>query len=112
MPTRNINSTAEQDAFVVRIIQIDIDQAPLTESLRIIKSALDRAHQSEGVPIAPIDAIVIMKLFAGRSQDLADVEAIVESGVDREILEEAVLKAAPDLEPRLGRLFHNVDARR
>ena len=53
-----------------------------------------------------------MKLLAGRSQDLADVAAIVESGVDREGLRDAVRKAAPDLEPRLDRLFHNVDDRR
>ena len=50
-----------------------------------------------------------MKLLAGRTQDLADVEAIVKSGADRELLREAVRKAAPDREPRLDRVFHNVD---
>ncbi len=97
---------------IVEFDGIDIDQVPLTESLRVIEEGLERAHQSEGVPIAPIDTIVIMKLLAGRSQDMADVEAIVESGADREFLRDAVRKAAPELEPRLDRLFHNVDDRR
>ncbi len=91
---------------------IDIDQVPLTESLRVIQDGLDRAHRSEGVPIAPVDTIVVMKLLAGRSQDMADVEAIIESGTDRELLRDAVRKAAPDREPRLERLFKNVDERR
>lgn len=97
---------------IVEFDGIDIDQVPLTESLRVIEDGLARAHHSEGVPIAPIDTIVVMKLLASRSQDLADVEAIVESGVDRETLREAVHKAAPALDSRLDRLFHDVDRRR
>ena len=97
---------------VIEFDGIDIDQVPLTESLRVIQDGLERAHHSEGVPIAPVDTIVVMKLLAGRSQDLADVEAIIESGVDRDLLRDAVRKAAPDREPRLDRLFQNVDERR
>jgi hypothetical protein len=97
---------------VVEFDGIDVDQVPLTERLRVIADGLDRSHQSEGVPIAPVDTIVVMKLLAGRSQDVADVEAIVESGADREALRAAVRKAAPELEPRLDRVFHDVDGRR
>ena len=66
---------------------IAVDQVPLTDALRVIEDGLDRASVSDGVPIAPIDTIVIMKLLAGRTQDLADVEAIVGSGADRELLQ-------------------------
>jgi hypothetical protein len=97
---------------VVEFDGIDIDQVPLTESLRVIEDGLERAPRSEGVPIAPVDTIVVMKLLAGRMQDLADVEAIIESGADREFLREAVRKAAPDRESHLERLFQNVDERR
>ena len=45
--------------------------------------------------MATIEVIVIMKLLAGRTQDLADVEAIIDSGADREHLKAAVGKAAP-----------------
>lgn len=53
-----------------------------------------------------------MKLLASRHQDLADVEAIVASGADRELLRDAVQKAAPQCMDMLERLFGNVDRAR
>jgi hypothetical protein len=91
---------------------IDVDQVPLTDALRMVKDGLNRASVSEGVPIAPVDTIVVMKLLAGRTQDLADVEAIIASGGDREFLRAAVRRAAPDREETLDRLFENVDRSR
>ncbi|HSF18764.1 MAG TPA: hypothetical protein VLK65_24785 [Vicinamibacteria bacterium] len=97
---------------VVEFDGIDIDQIPLTDALRVIEDGFDRATVSDGVPIAPADTIVILKLLAGRTQDLADVEAMVESGADRELLRAAVRKAAPDYLNTLEGLFGNVDRRR
>jgi hypothetical protein len=56
-----------------------------------------------------MDTIVIMKLIAGRTQDLADVEAIVESGADRERLRAAARESVPERLATLERLFENVD---
>lgn len=97
---------------VIEFDGIDIDQVPLTDALSVIEEGLDRAQLSEGVPIAPPDTIVILKLVAGRTQDLADVEGIVDSGADRELLLAAVQKAVPDHLPTLETLFRNVDRRR
>ena len=97
---------------VVEFDGIDVDQVSLTEALRVVEDGLNRAPVSEGVPIAPVDTIVIMKLLAGRTQDLADVEAIIGSGADREFLTAAVQKAAPDRAAMLERLFGNVDRSR
>jgi hypothetical protein len=94
---------------VVEFDGIDVDQVPLTDALRIVEDGLNRASSSDGVPIAPMDTIVIMKLLAGRTQDLADVEAIIGSGADRELLRTAVQKAIPDRADDLERLFGNVD---
>jgi len=94
---------------VVEFDGIDVNQVPLTEALRVVEDGLNRAHVSEGVPIAPVDTIVVMKLLAGRTQDLADVEAIIGSGADRELLRAAVHQAAPDYADILERLFGNVD---
>ncbi len=94
---------------VIEFDGIDVDQVPLTESLRVVEEGLDRALVSEGVPIAPVDTIVIMKLLAGRTQDLADIEAIIASGADRESLKDAVQKAIPDYAGTLQTLFSNVD---
>jgi hypothetical protein len=94
---------------VVEFEGIDVDQVPLTEALRVVEDGLERASVSEGVPIAPVDTIVVMKLLAGRTQDLADIEAIVDSGADRELLRSAVRKALPRSAETLERLFGNVD---
>jgi hypothetical protein len=97
---------------VVEFDGIDVDQIPLTEALRVVEDGLRRAVVSDGVPIAPVDTIVVMKLLAGRTQDLADIEAIVRSGTDRELLRGAVRRAAPDRADTLERLFQNVDRAR
>jgi len=92
---------------VVEFDGIDVDQVPLTEALRGVEAGLDHPHFSEGVPIAPVEVIVSMKLLAGRTQDLADVEAILASGADLELLRAAVQKAAPDHVQTLERLIGN-----
>jgi hypothetical protein len=97
---------------VVEFDGVEVDQVPLTEALRVVEEGLNNAPSSDGVPIAALETIVVMKLIAGRTQDLADVEAIVESGADREFLRSAVLKAIPDRAPVLERLFGNVDRSR
>lgn len=73
---------------------------------------LGRATICDGVPIAPVDTILVTKLIAGRTQDLADIEAIVESGADREGLREAVGRALPGGAKTFERLFANVDRQR
>jgi hypothetical protein len=97
---------------VIEFDGIDIDQVPLTERLRVIEEGLENPHFAEGVPIAPINTIVIMKLLAGRTQDHADIEAIVASGADRELLRAAVHKAAPEYLDIFERLLGNVDRSR
>jgi hypothetical protein len=94
---------------VIEFDGVQVDQVPLARSPLEIEEGLNRAAECDGVPIAPVDTIVIMKLLAGRTQDLADVEAIVASGADRDLLTEAVQKAIPDSVGTLQRLFANVD---
>jgi hypothetical protein len=94
---------------VIEFDGIDIDQVPLTAELRVIEDALDRTPRSEGVPVATLEIVVIMKLLAGRTQDLADIEAMIASGVDRESLRAAVQKVVPDRVGTLERLYANVD---
>jgi hypothetical protein len=94
---------------VIEFDGIEIDQVLLTDTLRVVEDALDNAPRSEGIPIAPMETIVIMKLLAGRTQDLADIEAIISAGADRELLTAAVTAAAPERVTTLQRLFGNVD---
>jgi hypothetical protein len=97
---------------VIEFDGIAVDQVPLTDALRAVEDGLNDAPVSEGVPIAAVETIVIMKLLAGRTQDLADIEAIIGSGADREFLRAAVGRAVPDRADTLERLFGNVDRSR
>ena len=86
-----------------------MDQIPLTDALRVVEEGLNHVPSSDGVPIASVETIVIMKLLAGRTQDLADVEAIIASGADREFLTTTVQTTIPDYSTTLQQLFVNVD---
>lgn len=97
---------------VIEFDGIDVDQVPVTGGLGVLEDALEGATLSGGVPIAPLDAIVVMKLLAGRTQDLADIEAIVASGADRDLLRTAVRNAAADRAAILEKLFTNIDLAR
>jgi hypothetical protein len=109
---------SHRDGFVtmrVAVVEFDginIDQVPLPDGLAGFEEGLARAHVSDGVPIAPVDMIVVMKLVAGRTQDLADIEAMVESGADRDLLQTAVARVLPNRVVLLQRLFENVDRAR
>jgi hypothetical protein len=94
---------------VVEFDGIQVDQVPLSEALRVVEDGLNSAPLSDEVPIASVETIVVMKLLAGRTQDLADIEAILDSGADRELLREAVQQRVPDRIRMLERLFDNVD---
>lgn len=97
---------------IVTVDGIDVHQVPLADALRVVEEGLNRAPVSDGIPIAPIDTIVIMKLLAGRRRDLADVEEIVASGADRKLLRTAVQTAAPQCAETLEQLFTDVDRSR
>ena len=97
---------------VVEFDGIEVDQVPLTDALRVVEEGLNRAPVSDCVPIASVDTIVVMKLLAGRTQDLADVEAMIASGADRELLRSVVQGSVPDRAEPLARLFDNVDRTR
>ncbi|MGH9383984.1 MAG: hypothetical protein ACRD2N_06840 [Vicinamibacterales bacterium] len=94
---------------VIEFDGIDIDQVPLTGALRVVEEGLTRAPVSDGVPIAAVEIVVVMKLLAGRTQDLADIEAIISSGADRGSLRAAVQRMTPERADTLEDLFASAD---
>lgn len=97
---------------IVEFDGISVDQVPLSDALRVVEDGLTNAPVSEGVPIASVEAVVIMKLLAGRTQDLADVEAILTSGADRDLIVARVRELIPDYLSTLERLIANADRSR
>lgn len=83
----------EELANVVRVGVIDLIAA-LPEDPLLANEVVRGA--GDFVPVVGIEVLMLMKLRAGRTQDLADIEALVARGADVE----AVLEFLRDSEPR------------
>jgi hypothetical protein len=94
---------------VIEFDGIDIDQVPLTPALRLLGDVFLDVLVSDGVPMASLETVVAMKLIAGRSQDHADIEAMVASGADRYALAAFVERTLPGRLETLRRLYANAD---
>lgn len=66
-------------------------------------NALRNPIISEGIPILPVEALVYMKLEAGRSKDIGDVVEILRSGADESSIRGYIEEHAPQLLKRLKR---------
>jgi hypothetical protein len=78
-----------------------------------LHAAIARAIVAGDVPIVPVDALVYMKLHAGRRKDLGDVAALVKSGVlDVEIVGAYLKSHAPHLVAALGEIVDDVESGR
>ncbi len=63
-----------------------------------LRPAVDRPPTSEDMPIVPLNALVFMKLKAGRQKDIADVVELLKRGnVDVEAVESFLEENAPGL---------------
>ena len=56
------------------------------------------------VPVVPIEALVFMKLLAGRRQDLLDVVKLIEARADVDRIRDYLMKHASDLLPGFEKL--------
>ncbi len=69
-----------------------------------IEAALDHPSISEGLPVAPIDALIFMKLKAKRRRDLLDVVELIRAGADLKQARAYVKQYADELTPLLEEL--------
>jgi hypothetical protein len=62
------------------------------ERVALSRARAERLGSAAEVPVATIEDVIVLKLVAGRAQDLADIEAILSAKptLDREYLEEWV----------------------
>ena len=51
----------------------------------------------DAIPVLPVEALILLKLSAGRPQDIADVSSLLEAGADIDNVIIYLKKAAPDL---------------
>jgi hypothetical protein len=84
--------------FQVGKVAIDSLLAP--EEAPGIEEALGRGIESEGIPVAPPEVVLLMKLIADRPRDRYDVAALLEV-VSHTVAREYVERFGPDYLPTL-----------
>ena len=92
----------EELAEIARVGVIDLMGVPPGhEELRCLLAVPERNE----IPVIPAPALIYLKLSAGRQQDIADVRALLDAGVD--VLETRTYlgQYAPELVPVLAKLL-------
>lgn len=76
---------------------IAVDTISVRDDERHLLAAIEAAEISERVPVAPIEALVYLKLSSPRSQDRQDVLHLVRAGADLERVRRYLDANAPKL---------------
>jgi hypothetical protein len=64
------------------------------------------------LPVIELPALVLLKLDAGRAQDLADVNALLDAGADYDAIGQFLAEQAPDLVDRFTELLDSREPKR
>lgn len=113
--TRDVDFLVDDSAFVktesgvlmlrvgmpVQAHGIAIDTISVREDERHLLAAIEAAEISEGVPVAPLEALVYLKLASPRSQDRQDVFNLVRAGADLDLVRLYLSAHAPNLVQKL-----------
>jgi len=75
--------------------KVSVDTLLTPEELPSIVESLARGIDSEGIPVAPVEVVILMKLLANRLQDQADIESML-SHADHDVARAYVKKHGPD----------------
>jgi hypothetical protein len=87
--------------IAVRGVVIDYLTPDGSPHADLLRQALVDAQASEGIPVIPLEPLVVMKLQAGRRRDLDDVQRLLEPADLQAEVRSFIVKHAPELVPRL-----------
>ncbi len=79
---------------------VPVDTLSIRDDERHLQEAIERAQTSEGVPVAPIEALVYMKLTSPRSKDRQDVVELAKAGIDLDTVRTYLDRHAPKTRAR------------
>ncbi len=79
---------------------VPIDTIAIRDEERHLLSAVEAPELSEGVPVAPVEALVYTKLSSPRSKDRQDVVELVAAGLDADRVRAYLDRNAPKLRER------------
>ena len=76
---------------------VPIDTLSIRDDERHLAAAIEQAETTEGIPVAPVAALVYMKLASPRSKDRMDVIEMLKSGADAAAIRGYLEDNAPSL---------------
>ncbi len=82
---------------------VNVDPVSLGENEVFLADAFEHPTYSNGVPVIALEALIYIKLAAGRRQDLADVARLLASGIDERPVRRYLSDHASELLPLLER---------
>ena len=82
---------------VVDLLAIPTGRAVLRELLELPNPGV--------IPVIGLPALVMMKLDAGRTQDMADINAVLDAGANPDIIGMFLAESAPDLRDQFAELL-------
>jgi len=88
--------------IAVRGIVVDYLTPEGNEHVELLRRALVEAPESEGIPVVPLEALIVLKLQAARRRDLDDVARLCETADVEEHIRRYLLAEAPELMKRFG----------
>lgn len=79
---------------------VSVDTLSIGDDERHLHDAIERAETSEGVPVAPVEALVYMKLTSPRSKDRQDVIELAKAGIELDTVRTYLDRHAPQTRAR------------
>ncbi len=86
----------------------EVDLLAVPPGRPALRDALE-LPSSGAVPVIDVRGLVLMKLDAGRPQDIADVHALLDAGASADAVGAYLVAAAPDLADRFAALLDERD---
>ena len=89
---------------------VAVDTLSIRDDESHLQAAIDAAERTEGVPVAPVEAVVYMKLASPRSRDRQDVIELVRAGLDVSSVRHYLDRHAPHLRGRFDEAVQTAES--
>lgn len=94
----------------IQVGDIPIDQISICQNEKYLEEAVDAPKTSDSIPIAPIEALIYLKLKSPRRKDSADIIELISAGaVDNDFMTGYLEENAPDLTKKYKELLDEAD---
>lgn len=95
----------------VAVGDVPVDLLSAVGADGFLREAIDRAiiDSDYSIPIIPIGALIYLKLRSPRARDRRDVEALLETGIDTDVVLAYLEEHAPDLAETFAEMVEQAD---